>query len=304
MMTCPRAISERSGSSRLVRPDRSVSHAIARPTTSTAYPASVQHEAEEQHRGAAHEHGRHEPDGMRADVGRCCEGGGGHVASIASADAGGKSRSCARPGADADAARGRPRCRQDVSRSMHDADAPALHSSVAARGDRAALPARPHRARSTTRGSTRAADAARRSLHARRAAARVACRRRAAVVHGARAAGARRAAGGRARHGAAARPPHLRRRGRRPAARPDRAPRGPAAQWRPRRRPGLRRARRHVRDVRTRVRPRLDRRRRHAARGHRALRRPLRQRLLGRRAHGVRRRRRRGVPRASRSRSA
>ena len=53
-----------------------------------------------------------------------------------------------------------------------------------------------------------------------------------------------------------------------------------------------------------RVRPRLDRRRRHAARGHRALRRSLRQRLLGRRAHGVRRRRRRGVPRVHRSRSA
>ena len=39
MITWPSAISDRSASRRLVRPDRSVSHAAASPTTSRAYPA-------------------------------------------------------------------------------------------------------------------------------------------------------------------------------------------------------------------------------------------------------------------------
>ena len=79
-----------------------------------------------------------------------------------------------RPG---DLRRGDAGCRQHVPRSVHDADAPALHPSVAAPGDRAALPARPNRDHRRPRLRRRGREAARRSLHARRAAPRVPGRR-------------------------------------------------------------------------------------------------------------------------------
>ena len=279
-----------------MRPDRSVSHATARPTTSTAYPARVSMKPNSSTAAPHTSTAGTSPIGMRADVGRCCEGGGGHVPSLASADAGGKSRSCARPDADADAARGRP----PVGRTCHDRcmtrmPRPCTHPSPHAAIVPPYLLARI--ARLDDPRFDAAADAARRSLQ-----------RDAPLREW-------RAAGELPSFMAPERPV----RDERPAAAPGTAPQpdrrisdaegadrlpgrlvrreGQPPSGDARRRPGLRRARRHVRDVRTRVRPRLDRRRRHAARGHRALRRSLRQRLLGRRAHGVRRRRRRGVPR-------